>query len=156
MQSEKKIKNDIKKLYHILVLGCTLLSVVIIVFILLMNNPTIFVHKPEEQQLLLDESDSENLIVDGVHVATGFVDGAGLTAVIQNCTNCHSAKLVTQNRMTKEGWIATIRWMQETQNLWDLGENEKTIVQYLATYYAPQKKGRREILTDIEWYELKE
>lgn len=52
--------------------------------------------------------------------------------------------------MTKEGWVATIRWMQETQNLWDLGNQEEAIVNYLATNYASQKKGRRKVLTDIE------
>ncbi|MEM9867699.1 MAG: monoheme cytochrome C, partial [Bacteroidota bacterium] len=98
----------------------------------------------------------EDLIENGIHVATGFVDADGLTEVIQNCTNCHSAKLVTQNRMTKEGWVATIRWMQETQNLWDLGNNEEIIVNYLAANYAPDKKGRRDILTGIEWYALEE
>ncbi|MGB5820395.1 MAG: monoheme cytochrome C, partial [Saonia sp.] len=75
---------------------------------------------------------------------------------VNNCTNCHSAKLVTQNRMNRERWIATIRWMQETQNLWDLGNNEEIIVNYLVTNYPPKKKGRREILTDIDWYDLQE
>jgi len=49
-----------------------------------------------------------------------------------------------------------IRWMQQTQNLWDLGEDEEAIVTYLATYYAPEQKGRREVLTNIEWYNLEE
>ena len=74
--------------------------------------------------------------------------------VITHCTPCHSAELVTQNRMTREGWESTIRWMQETQNLWDLGENEAAILDYLATYYAPEEQGRRPNLEDIEWYEL--
>ena len=57
--------------------------------------------------------------------------------------------------MSKERWLATIRWMQETQNLWDLGENETAIVNYLAKNYAPNKVGRRQNLTNIDWYELK-
>ena len=85
---------------------------------------------------------------------TGFVEGEGMMLVVNNCTNCHSAKLVTQNRMTKEQWMATIRWMQETQNLWSLGANEEPIVNYLAQYYAPIAKGRRQHLTAVEWYEL--
>lgn len=56
--------------------------------------------------------------------------------------------------MSKEGWITSIKWMQETQNLWDLGENEEIIVNYLAVQYTPIKKGRREGLTNIEWYAL--
>lgn len=106
-----------------------------------MNNPS--------TQLL------DNLeIVNGIHKQTGLIEGDGLELVIQNCTPCHSSKLITQNHMSKERWVSTIKWMQETQNLWDLGENEAIIVNYLATYYPPKKKGRRVQLTNIEWYEL--
>ncbi|MBC2838114.1 cytochrome C [Robiginitalea sp. SC105] len=93
-------------------------------------------------------------ISGGIHVQTGFRAGEGLPVVISNCTPCHSAELVTQNRMTREGWESTIRWMQETQNLWELGDNEAVILDYLATYYAPEEKGRRQNLENIEWYEL--
>ena len=103
-----------------------------------------------------DNSDSMQLIIkDGIHTATGLLDGKGLSLVINNCTNCHSAKLIIQNKMNRDRWLATIRWMQETQNLWDLGENETIILDYLATHYAPSETGRRKNLTDIEWYELK-
>lgn len=94
-------------------------------------------------------------VENGIHLRTGFVEGEGLMTVVTHCTACHSAKLVTQNRMTREGWEQTIRWMQKTQNLWDLGENEQIILDYLAAHYAPEKKGRRQNLADIEWYELK-
>lgn len=110
---------------------------------------------PENYTIIQEEVD-EDLIENGIHLRTGFVDGEGLMAVINNCTNCHSAKLVTQNRMSKDRWIATIKWMQETQNLWDLGGNEEIIVNYLAKNYAPTKKGRREGLTNIEWYALED
>jgi hypothetical protein len=93
-------------------------------------------------------------IVNGIHVRTGFVEGQGLMTVVSHCTACHSASLVTQNRMNREGWEQTIRWMQKTQNLWDLGANEAVILDYLSTHYAPQKKGRRQNLVNLEWYEL--
>ena len=64
----------------------------------------------------------EDRIENGIHVRTGLIDAEGLMTVVNNCTTCHSAKLVIQNRMNKERWNATIQWMQETQNLWDLGE----------------------------------
>jgi len=94
--------------------------------------------------------------VDSLDVATGLVIGDGMNLVIGHCTGCHSAELITQNRATREGWIKVIRWMQETQNLWDLGESEEAIVSYLAKHYAPEHTGRRLPLTDIEWYELEE
>ena len=76
--------------------------------------------------------------------------------VVNNCTNCHSAKLVIQNRMNKERWNATIKWMQETQNLWDLGGNQEIIVNYLVSNYPPEEKGRRMNLSNIDWYALKD
>ena len=91
---------------------------------------------------------------NGIHLATGFKEDAHLNLVIANCTSCHSAKMVTQNRATRDGWKSMIRWMQETQNLWDLGENEDAILDYLAKYYSPEKQGRRLPLTGIDWYEL--
>ncbi|WP_149275927.1 monoheme cytochrome C [Pareuzebyella sediminis] len=96
-----------------------------------------------------------NRIENGIHVRTGLIDAPGLTETVNNCTTCHSAKLVIQNRMSKARWQATIRWMQETQNLWDLGDQEDIIVNYLVTNYPPQKKGRRQSLSDVEWYTLK-
>lgn len=93
---------------------------------------------------------------NGIHVRTGFKEGENLDIVIANCTSCHSAKMVTQNRATRDGWKTMIRWMQETQNLWDLGENEPLILDYLAKYYAPEKAGRRQPLTNIEWYDLED
>ena len=58
--------------------------------------------------------------------------------------------------MNTEGWNTTIKWMQETQNLWDLGGNQEIIVNYLVKNYPPIAKGRRLVLSDIDWYELKD
>jgi len=80
----------------------------------------------------------------------------GFELVVQNCTGCHSGKIIAENRADRKGWLATIRWMQQTQKLWKLGENEYAIVNYLAKNYGPVKKGRRAQLTGIEWYELEE
>ena len=73
----------------------------------------------EPEYVSIQESDDFDKIENGIHVRTGLIEADGLMTVVNNCTNCHSAKLVTQNRMNEERWIATIRWMQETQNLWD-------------------------------------
>ncbi len=155
MSFENKFKNQVRSLYYKLMLAFGLIGFAVFGFIYIALNPSVFFKKPTET-IIVELPELANEIKDGVHIVTGFVDDEGLTEVIQNCTNCHSAKLVTQNRMSKEGWIATIRWMQETQNLWDLGIQEETIVNYLATNYAPQNKGRRDNLTDIEWYVLEE
>lgn len=131
------------------------LVIIILVWILISYfKPDFFQAEESPSQAVLNEQVEESDIVEGIHVETGLIAGEGLTAVINNCTNCHSAKLVTQNRATKEGWTQVIRWMQETQNLWDLGENEAVIVSYLSTHYAPEPRGRRKPL-EVEWYDLK-
>jgi len=78
---------------------------------------------------------------------TGFVVDENLIWVKANCTNCHSSKLVIQNRGTEEDWTDLIRWMQEEQGLWPIEASiQKKIVTYLATYYGPEKSGRRKPL----------
>ncbi|MEO0525862.1 MAG: monoheme cytochrome C [Bacteroidota bacterium] len=159
MASQNEFRKQVKVIYRYLVLTICGILLIGLGFVYLMIDPSLSILDDPEEDLITvtDVPDfKEDEIVDGVHLSTGFTDGEGLVQVIQNCTNCHSAALVTQNRMTREGWTATIRWMQETQNLWDLGESEEIIVNYLTTYYAPDEKGRRENLVDIEWYELKD
>lgn len=97
---------------------------------------------------------SDTLVIDGIHVATGLVFDEGFVQVKASCTSCHSPKLITQNRADREGWKKMIVWMQETQNLWDLGPNEDVILDYLAKHYAPENKGRRANLSNVEWYDL--
>jgi hypothetical protein len=94
---------------------------------------------------------------NGIHLATGLKYGPGMHSIQQHCLACHSSKLITQNRATREGWSETIRWMQRTQGLWDLGKDEIVVLDYLEKYYAPESQGRRANLVpdDIEWYELK-
>ncbi|PPK88883.1 hypothetical protein CLV84_1857 [Neolewinella xylanilytica] len=93
-------------------------------------------------------------IVDGLDMDTGLIAEGEYLLVKGNCLACHSAKLVTQNRATREGWSQMIDWMQEKQGLWDLGPQREPILDYLATYYAPDESGRRPPLENIEWYKL--
>lgn len=119
------------------------------------SNPSAFDFNSEPETVISTPIEiDEDRIENGIHVRTGLLDADGLMLVVNNCTNCHSAKLVTQNRMNTEGWNATIKWMQETQNLWDLGRNQEVIVNYLVTNYPPKSKGRRAVFTNIDWYEL--
>ncbi|PHN05150.1 hypothetical protein CRP01_17965 [Flavilitoribacter nigricans DSM 23189 = NBRC 102662] len=96
----------------------------------------------------------EEEIVDGVHVASGLIVAEGFETVRAQCTACHSGKLVAQNRATRTGWKEMITWMQNTQGLWPLGDNEPIILDYLATNYGPEETGRRANLEEVEWYIL--
>ena len=125
-----------------------LLAVMLISFVIYNNQ------NDQSNYKTVETINSSEGIENGIHMNTGLIEAEGLPLVIAHCTGCHSGKLITQNRLSKDGWQETIRWMQKTQNLWDLGEDEKMIVDYLAKNYAPSRKGRREILKDVEWYSL--
>lgn len=90
---------------------------------------------------------------------TGLAIDDQLMLVKGQCTACHSSKLILQSRFSREKWIERIRWMQRTQNLWDLGESEPAIVAYLTKHYGPTDRspadrpfdGRRESLDAVKW-----
>ncbi len=160
MEEEQKFRQQARAIYKLMVSLFVLFGVMAGVILYMMADPTFSAFKgksPEPVYVEVEKvEDDFDKIENGIHIRTGLVEAEGLMEVVNNCTNCHSAQLVTQNRMNEERWIATIRWMQETQNLWDLGKNEAIIVNYLVTNYPAKKKGRREILSNIEWYELQE
>ena len=74
---------------------------------------------------------------------TGLALGSGFEVVRLHCTVCHSARLVTQNRANRAGWRAMIRWMQDTQGLWPLGDQEDIVLDYLVAHYGARPAGRR-------------
>ena len=155
-----KFRKSVQEIRRLLVVLWCFVGVILIIGLYLMADPTLSAFKssaPEQKVVAVPvEEEDFDKIENGIHVSTGFIDAPGMIETVQNCTNCHSSKLVIQNRMNKERWVATIRWMQETQNLWDLGKNEDIIVDYLVDNYPPEEVGRRANLTDIEWYNLTE
>lgn len=79
-----------------------------------------------------------------VDAATGLVKAPGWQLVRVHCGGCHSHQLVTNQRGGRQTWLDIIRWMQETQNLWQFDrETEDGILDYLATNYPPQENRRR-------------
>ena len=155
MPIENFEKDLIKKATRIIRLSAGLLTLTAGGLFFHMVYPDFFETQPKQETATstLIEIDADR-IENGIHVRTGLIDAKGMMSVVNNCTNCHSSKIITQNRMTTEGWNTTIKWMQETQNLWDLGTDQEVIVNYLVTNYPLKKKGRRENLSGIDWYEL--
>ncbi|WP_372973970.1 monoheme cytochrome C [Muriicola sp.] len=159
MEEKEKFREQIRSIYRLLSTFLILFVITVLGVVYLLNDPDLSFFREKEvpqEYVAVPTEDDFDKIENGIHVRTGLKEAEGLMTVVNNCTNCHSAQLVIQNRMNEERWIATIRWMQETQNLWDLGKNEEIIVNYLVSNYPPKKKGRREILTDIQWYELED
>ncbi|MEX0274987.1 MAG: monoheme cytochrome C [Flavobacteriaceae bacterium] len=154
-------RKSVDGIYRLMAILFAIFGLFALFLVYLMFDPTLSAFQAEEpplEPILIGTTGSEayDKIENGIHIRTGFVEGEGMMLVVNNCTNCHSAQLVTQNRMTRDGWKATIKWMQETQNLWDLGNNEEAILDYLSTHYAPKDKGRRQHLENIDWYVLQE
>jgi hypothetical protein len=75
---------------------------------------------------------------------TGLVMAGDWELVRANCTACHSAKLITQQRGSAQQWLDLIRWMQAKQNLWQFeAAVEESIIAYLAEFYPPSADRRR-------------
>lgn len=74
---------------------------------------------------------------------SGLIIADGFDQTKAHCTVCHSAKFITQTGKSEKNWIDSIRWMQNTQGLWDLGEDEKIVVGYLAKNYPETIVSRR-------------
>ena len=79
-----------------------------------------------------------------VDAATGLVIAPGWLHVRAHCGGCHSHALVTAQRGDRDTWLGIIRWMQQTQNLWELQPDvESEMLDYLATAYKPAPARRR-------------
>jgi len=160
MKEQQDFHNTVKQVHRALTTVFLFFGLVVVFLVVFMLDPKLsFLERKGQADYAIAEvieDTDEDRVENGIHVRTGLVAADGYMEVVNNCTVCHSAKLVIQNRMNAERWASTIDWMQQTQNLWDLGGNEEIIINYLVTNYPPQKIGRRAPLDNIEWYELKE
>lgn len=85
-----------------------------------------------------------------VDAESGLAIAPGWQLVKAHCGACHSTKLVTAQRGDRDYWLDTIRWMQRTQNLWDLPPAiESQVLDYLADNYSEEEWGRRPPLSPI-------
>jgi hypothetical protein len=68
-----------------------------------------------------------------------FPRGPNVELVETTCIACHSARLVLQNRMSRERWDETLTWMQKKHNLPEFdSEDRLAILDYLSTHLAPE------------------
>ncbi len=156
MFQEKDFIKLLNKIVYFVIFIFGMLAILTAIFSYYAYDPSLSAFQSVKEVVEVIPEEDPDKIENGIHVRTGLVEAKGLMTVVNNCTSCHSSKLIIQNKMNEERWNATIKWMQETQNLWDLGPNQAVIVNYLVTNYPPKNKGRRENLTDIDWYELED
>lgn len=153
----KEFSDILKAFRRLMYFSLSLAGLTIIILLFKFNVQYI----PESQtNIVLEEVEPEieEYIgeIGSIDPESGLIIDKGFNVVKTQCGACHSTKLVAQNRFSREGWLELIRWMQKSQNLWDLGEQEGLILDYLEKNFAPKNIGRRKPLENIEWYVLKE
>ncbi|MXW06907.1 MAG: hypothetical protein F4X56_09250 [Gammaproteobacteria bacterium] len=73
------------------------------------------------------------------------IDADGNWKLIKaSCSVCHSERLLTQQQLDRENWSKSIKRMQTQENLWDLGDNEGKVLDYLSTYYGTSSKPKNQ------------
>ena len=65
-------------------------------------------------------------------------DHPGKEEVFYTCNVCHSIRLVTQQRLSRQRWDQLLDWMVEEQGMAQLTAAERQVIlEYLATQYGP-------------------
>ncbi|MGH6912583.1 MAG: aldehyde dehydrogenase [Geminicoccales bacterium] len=68
----------------------------------------------------------------------GLPDGPGQEATFYACNACHSVRLVTQQRLSRQRWDALLDWMVAKQGMAPLPPEERAVVlDYLAAQLNP-------------------
>ncbi len=61
--------------------------------------------------------------------------------VRNNCASCHSGRLLAQHRLDSKGWLKSIQRMQAEEELWDLGDAQPKILDYLVYFYGNESSS---------------
>lgn len=65
----------------------------------------------------------------------GLPPGKGRDEVYSYCAACHSAKLVSQQGLSRESWDETLDWMVEEQGMVEPDDEMRTLIlDYLSKY----------------------
>ena len=135
-------------------LGWLIILVCIVTIWLLMGAPgTDYKQKTIASAPQIEEEDFplDSSMIGQIDSESGMIIDTHWELTKVTCNQCHSPKLFTQTRATREGWKEMFIWMQETQGLWDLGESEPKILDYLSKHYG---YSNPQTLQVDEWYEL--
>ena len=65
-----------------------------------------------------------------------LVEAEGVEETYIYCSACHSERLVAQQGLTREKWIAMLEWMVEEQGMPEIEEPDYSrVIDYLAEHY---------------------
>lgn len=69
-----------------------------------------------------------------------LVPGKGAEETYNNCTACHSERIVAQQGLTRKGWIEMFEWMVDEQEMEKMEEPDYTLVlDYLTKNYGEDR-----------------
>ena len=88
------------------------------------------------QTTVTDEQGNSEVIYEiGV-----FHPAPGAQITYDYCTACHSEMIIAQQGQTREGWDEILVWMVEEMGMGEIYEEDReAILDYLATYYNPDR-----------------
>ncbi|WP_281301505.1 MULTISPECIES: hypothetical protein [unclassified Iodidimonas] len=70
--------------------------------------------------------------------------GEGRETTFYMCSACHSMKLVTQQRLSRDRWDYLLDWMTKEQGMPPLDDEMRgEILDYLSTSYGPDQSSRK-------------
>jgi cytochrome c1 len=80
---------------------------------------------------------SVNAIFDPNDEYWGLPRSDGYELVYENCTGCHSVRIVMQQHATEARWDELLTWMVEKQNMPELTQRKRTqIIKYLTSEFG--------------------
>lgn len=81
-----------------------------------------------------------------INPENGLIIDENVELIENNCLACHNSSLIVNMNVNREAWIATIRWMQESEGLWEIPvDNENKILDYLTKHYGEKYNTRRRL-----------
>lgn len=85
------------------------------------------------------QSDSQGPRYDPNDEYMGLPQTEGVDTVFSNCTYCHSAAIIMQQRMPPSQWDYTLNWMVEKQGMPELEpEDRKVVMNYLIQHFSTE------------------
>ena len=86
------------------------------------------------------QAEDQSLPLDPVLAA----DKAGNWKLVRaHCTSCHSSQIFKNLRLSRRDWRDVIKRMQAEEGMWELGESEPKVLDYLETYFGPETDSPR-------------
>jgi hypothetical protein len=94
-------------------------------------------------EALRREAEAAQAVTQPAEEETILPDGPGRAETFGYCVACHSTAIIRRSRFSRAQWEGLMDWMTDVHGMTPLeGELRETIVNYLATHFAPAQAPR--------------